>query len=359
MSDADDLLINVHGSAAVVTLNRTRALNALTRAMRDSLAEALPRFARDPQIYAVVIRSASERSFSAGSDVREFSGLGANDRAEARRAFAEEYRLNWLMECFSKPTISLINGMVMGGGVGISGFGTHRVAGANYSWAMPETAIGLFPDVGVAFHLSRMGAVGHYLALSGRAVGRADAFKLGLATHCIDAEHFDAIETALAGAYPVDPVLDGLHRDPGPGALAAHMALIEQTFTASSVEEILDRLGKIEGPHRDWARALVSELEGKSPTSLKITHRQMREARMLDIRHVLMMDYRMMCKCLEDKDFYEGVRAKLIDKDGAPRWSPATLAEVTPGHVNAFFQTPENAEAFVLPSREDMQAARV
>lgn len=169
------------GSVAVVTLDRPRALNALTSAMRAALAAWFPAFARDPQVYAVVLRSTSPKAFSAGSDVREVIALGRSDQEAARRAFREEYALNWQIECFSKPTVALIDGMVMGGGVGISLYGTHRVAGEGYRFAMPETMIGLFPDVGVCHAFARMpGHMGTYLGLTGRTIGRADAYALGL-----------------------------------------------------------------------------------------------------------------------------------------------------------------------------------
>ncbi len=169
----EDVLIEARGSLALITLNRPRALNALTTAMRARLAEAFPRFAREAQTYCVVIQSASDKAFCAGGDVREMVRWGREDRARAREAFKDEYTLNWLHECFSKPTISLIDGPVMGSGVGISLFGTHRVAGEKYRFAMPETAIGLFPDIGAAWPLSRMpDNIGMYLGLTGRSIGR-------------------------------------------------------------------------------------------------------------------------------------------------------------------------------------------
>lgn len=356
--DEGDLAIRLDGCAAVATLNRQRALNALTCAMRDTLSKAMPGFARDPQVYAVVIRSASDRAFCAGSDVREIIALAKADRAEAARAFAEEYRLNWLLECFSKPTISLIDGMVMGGGVGITGFGTHRVAGANYSWAMPETLIGLFPDVGAVHALSRLGATGQFLGLTGRSIGRADAYRLGLATHCIDASQFDEIQAELAQANPVDPMLDVRHVDPGRGDLEDHHDVIEQVFSAASVEEILARLDAVQGAQRSWALEVVADLNRRSPTSLKVTHRHIRDARSLDILQTLTTDYRLACRCLEGVDFYEGARAALIDKDKAPRWHPASLGEVGAANVDAYF-APLAAGELNLQTREEMQKARV
>lgn len=355
----DELLIETKGSCAVITLNRPRALNALNTAMRTKLAEGYPRFARDPQVYCVVIQSASEKAFSAGGDVREIVRWGRDDRDAARRALKEEYALNWLHECFSKPTISLIDGAVMGSGVGITLFGTHRVAGERYRFAMPETAIGLFPDVGVAWSLSRLPhAIGMYLGLTGRSIGAADAYALGLLTHCIPAARFEEIKAALVDTWPVDTVLDERHVDPGPGELSRYAPMIESCFSAPSVEEIILRLAGIAGSDRAWAQAVIAELKSRSPISLKVTHRHIREASAFDLRQTLVVDYRLACRFLEGSDFYEGVRAALIDKDGNPKWQPARLEDVTPAMVAGYF-APLGDDDLILPTRPEMQAARV
>lgn len=356
---ANELLIEARGSCAVITLNRPRALNALNTAMRARLAEAFPRFAREAQTYCVVIQSASEKAFSAGGDVREIVRWGREDLERARRAFAEEYALNWLHECFSKPTISLIDGPVMGSGVGITLFGTHRVAGERYRFAMPETAIGLFPDVGTAWSLSRLpNSIGMYLGLTGRSIGAADAYALGLLTHCIPAVRYEEIKAALADTWPVDTILDERQVDPGPGELAPYAPLIARCFSAPAVEEIIARLEAVEGAQRDWAHVVVADLRARSPLSLKVTHRHIRAARALDLRQTLSIDYRLACRCLDGHDFYEGVRAALIDKDGNPRWRPDTLEEVTPAMVEDYF-TPTGPAELALPTRQEMQAARV
>lgn len=356
---AGEILIETRGSCGVVTLNRPRALNALTIAMRRQLAEALPRFAREPQTYCVIMQSASEKAFSAGGDVREIVRLAAQDVGAARQAFKDEYALNWLHECFSKPTISLIDGAVMGSGVGISLFGTHRVAGERYKFAMPETAIGLFPDVGVAWTLSRMpNHIGMYLGLTGRTIGAADAFALGLLTHCIPAARFEEIKAALADTWPVDPLLDERHVDPGPGELADVEAVIAKCFSAPTVEEIIARLQAVEGDEHEWAVGVIADLNARAPLSLKVTHRHIRDARALDLRQTLSIDYRLACRFLEGNDFREGVRAVLIDKDGNPRWNPHTLKDVSTDMVDDYF-APMGAEELVLPTRPEMQAARV
>jgi enoyl-CoA hydratase len=362
MTETQDetLKAEILGSLALVTLARPKALNALTEHMRATFSKHLWAFARDPQVYAVAIQSESPRAFSAGSDVREVTGAARRDLALGCKMFADEYALNWQCECFSKPTVPLINGMVMGGGVGITQYGTHRVAGENYSFAMPETLIGLFPDVGVCHVLARLpDQVGQYLGLTGRSIGRADAYALGLVTHCIDSSAFEAIKAALADTWPVDTILDDRNQDCGPGELAPYRAVIARCFSAPRVEDILARLDAEEGQHRDWARAVAEDLRRRSPLSLKITHRHIREARARDLRETLVVDYRLAARILEaNGDFHEGVRASLIDKDGAPRWSPARLEEVTDAMVDAYFAPLGAGRDLVLPTREEMQKAR-
>ncbi|WP_072394490.1 enoyl-CoA hydratase/isomerase family protein [Hyphomicrobium sp. CS1GBMeth3] len=355
----ETLRVEIVGSLTLLTLARSRALNALTEHMRAKLSEALWSGARDPQVYAVAIQSESPRAFSTGSDVREVIQLARSDLARGRKAFADEYALNWQCECFSKPTVSLINGLAMGGGIGISLYGTHRVAGEGYSFAMPETQIGLFPDVGVCHALSRMSDhVGMYLGLTGRSIGRAEAYALGLVTHCIDASEFEAIKTALADTWPVDTVLDERHREPGAGELLPCRALIADCFSEPSVEAILARLEAVSGAHRDWAQEVVADLRRRSPVSLKITHRHIRESRGRDLRQTLIADYRIAAHILAaDGDFYEGVRAMLIDKDGPPRWSPQRIEDVSDEMLDRYFASLD-ADEMPLPTREEMQAAR-
>lgn len=355
----EEVKAEITGSLALVTLARPKALNALTRAMRAKLSQQLWSFARDPQVYAVAIQSESPRAFSSGSDVREVLQITRAEMASGAKTFAEEYALNWQCECFSKPTVPLINGMVMGGGVGITQYGTHRVAGEGYTFAMPETQIGLFPDVGACHVLARLpDEIGMYLGLTGRRIGRADAYALGLVTHCIESDRFDDIKAQLADTWPVDTVLDERHRDPGPGELAPLREVIGRCFSGASVEGIVAALAAVTGPHRDWAQAVVAELRQKSPLSLKITHRHIREARTRDLKQTLEADYRIAVRILKaNGDFYEGVRAALIDKDGQPRWQPSRLEDVTEAMVAAYF-APLDADALVLPTREEMQALR-
>jgi len=360
MSDVagEELTAAVDGSMALVTLDRPKALNALTAAMRSRLSEALWSFARDPQVYAVVLQSTSAKAFSAGSDVREVVSLAREDMARAKRAFADEYALNWQCECFSKPTIPLIDGMVMGGGVGITMYATHRVAGAGYRFAMPEVQIGLFPDVGICHVFAKLERnAGMYLGLTGRTIGRADAYALGLITHCIDQRRFEEIKADIRDAWPVDPALDDRHEDPGPSELAPFASVIEECFGAPTVEEIVARLEAVGGATAAWAQDVVADLRRRSPLSLKITHRHIDEARARDLRETLQIDYRLACRALAGHDFYEGVRAALIDKDGKPGWKPARLEDVTEDMVEACFASLGSGE-LDLPTRSQMQELR-
>jgi enoyl-CoA hydratase len=350
--------IGRRGAAGLLTLNHAKARNAVTAAMRQRLAEAFPSFARDPQVYAVVLKSSLAGMFCAGGDVRELLQLTRAEPERARRALAAEYAFNWLHECFSKPTVSLIDGPVMGSGVGITLYGTHKVAGEGYRFSMPETAIGFFPDDGVANAFARLPhEIGLYLGLTGRAIGRADAYRLGLVTHTIPARRFAEIEAAVIDADPIDPVLDGRHEDPGAADLDRYAETIARCFSAPVLSEILERL-RTERHERDWCEAVLADLAQRSPLSLAITLRHIREARALDLRHTLRVDYRLACRMIAAPDFAEGVRARLIDKDQAPRWRPTRIEDVTEAMVERAFETMPAAE-LVLPTRQEMQAARV
>jgi enoyl-CoA hydratase/carnithine racemase len=353
-----DIAADIVGAAGVVTLSRPRALNALTAAMRARIAQACAAWACDPQVYAAVIVSATDRAFCAGGDVREMVECGRRDAAEARRMLAAEYSLNWQLDCFTKPTVSLIDGVVMGSGVGISLYGTHRVAGERYRFAMPETGIGLFPDDGVAWAFARLpDEVGMYLALTGRSAGRADAYRLGLVTHCLPAGHFAEVLGALQEAEPVDPVLDARHVHPGHAELEALQPAIARCFGGDSVEAIIAALQAERGAERVWAEGVLKDLGQRSPTSLKVTHRHVREARRLDLRATLAQDYRLACRFVLGHDFYEGVRAALVDRDRAPRWEPARLADVSDLKIEAYFARLDAAELQLAP-RSEMQAVR-
>ena len=352
--------IEVRRDGALVSfiLNRPKALNAFDDEMRCVIADELTRIARNPDIYVVALRSASPKAFCAGGDVRALVTEARSDMARVKSYFRGEYSLDWQLECLSKPSVSFIDGICMGSGAGLTLYNTHRVAGENYKFAMPETAIGLFPDVGVPHPLSRLPwPIGLYLGLTGRSIGRADAHWLGLATHCISSAEFPAILKSFADCYPIDPTLDALHQPQAPGPLQGEAAMIEDYFSGPTLASIIAKLEAAHGASQAWATETLHTLAARSPMSLAITDRHIRSCRDLDLRRTLIQDYRLAVRCLEASDFYEGVRASLIDKDNKPVWQPAALAEVTAAAVDAYF-APLGEEDLSLATRDEMQAAR-
>jgi enoyl-CoA hydratase len=353
------IVVNRRGAVVQFTLDRPQALNAFDDEMRQILADEIPRIARNPDVYIVALASANPKAFSAGGDVRRIVTEARTDIEKVKGYFRGEYALNWLLDCFSKPSISLIDGLCMGSGAGLTCYNTHRVAGETYKWAMPETAIGLFPDVGVAHVLGRMPwPIGLYLGLTGQAIGRADAHWLHLATHCISAARFEDIIVGLADCQPVDTMLDAMHEPQRKGALQAKAAMIEDYFSSDTLTEIVNKLTNATGACSQFAADSMSLLQARSPISLAITERHIRAARTLDLRQTLIQDYRLAVRCLEAHDFYEGVRAALIDKDHKPNWRPAALSDVSEALIQAYF-APLGPADLSLPSRAEMQAARV
>lgn len=327
-----------HGAAGVVTLDANATRNAINDEFRRDFSKVLAGWGRDADIYAVVVRSNLERVFSAGGDLLELAGLMRQDVALADASVAADYRLIWQLDCFTKPCIALIDGVVMGSAAGLVASGTHRVAGEGYRFVMPETAIGFFPDVGMAKTLAAMpGFAGVYLALTGQTIGRADSYAFGLVTHCIGARHFNTVTAALANADVVDPLLDELHEAPGSYALASVLETIERCFSATTVNDILARLDSEPGGNRDWALATAADLRTRSPFALKLTLAFVLRARSFDLRATLTHDYRLARSCLRHPDFAEGIRALLLDKDRRPKWQPERLDDVSDAMIDAAF----------------------
>jgi len=354
-ADSVSVTIEQRGAAGIVTLARPKKRNALTLAMCKALAVAYPRLARDPIIYAVIVRSACAGVFSAGADLGEVAALCDGDRDTARAVVGEALRLCWLHEAFTKPTVSLVDGMAMGGGFGISLHGTHRVAGEGYAFACPETGIGLVPAGGICHMLARLpGAIGCYLALTGNPIRRADAFRLGLVTHCLPADRFEAVQAHIAEADPVDLVLDPLHADPGPGDLAAREPVIARCFSAASIEDILARLDAESGADATWAREAAACLRRRSPLALKVTHRLLAEARALDLRGLLVLEHRILCGLMAAPGAGARLRASPVDASGSVGWAPAGLDEVTAVMVREYFSD-RAGPILALPVRAEMQ----
>jgi len=340
-----DLTSDIRGRLGIITLDRPKALNALNLAMAQHLDVLLDRWATDPAVDAVLIRSASERAFCAGGDVRSIGMLpGPEDRqALGREFFGAEYRANHRIGTFPKPFIALMDGITMGGGLGISVLGSHRVVGENLRMAMPETVLGLFPDVGASWFLNRCpGAIGRYLALTGAMLGAADALAAGLATHHVRVEAFDALTTALAerpflDRPTVDEVVKAHAAVIGDGTLVERRAVIDRLFEGRDLDAVIER---VEGAAEtaDWIAAIHATLHRASPTSLRAAWRRILDGERQSLAAVLDDDFRMAVRMVGRHDFAEGVRAILIDKDQSPIWSPASLAEVTTADIDALLR---------------------
>lgn len=324
------------GAAGIITLNRPKALNALTLAMVRDMRRALDAWEVDPGVTRVVVTGAGDKAFCAGGDIRRLYELGrAGRKAEALTFWREEYELNVRIKRYPKPYVALIDGIVMGGGVGVSLHGTHRVAGDRYLFAMPEVGIGFFPDVGATYALPRRpGESGTYLALTGERVRAADALALKLATHAIPSIAMADVKEALIAGEPIEDLLRQASSDPGPAPLEPHRATIERCFSADSVPAILDRLGQ---DGSDFAAKVAATIRTKSPTSLSIAFEQMRRGTVLTFEDAMRVEFRIVSRIAEGHDFYEGVRATLIDKDGQPRWDPPSLEAVSAAAIEAYF----------------------
>lgn len=330
-----EVLFEQRGVLGLITLNRPRALNALTPAMCIAMDAQLLRWANDDTIRAVAIRGAGERAFCAGGDIRALYEAGRSGAAEATDFYRSEYRLNARIKHFPKPYIALVHGIVMGGGVGVSIHGSHRIADASAIFAMPETGIGLFPDVGGSYFLPRLpGEIGMYLALTGSRLEAADMLYAEIATHSVPAADWEMLIDRLADGETPDAAVRGLTGEPGSTSLAESLETIDRCFAHGSVEAILAALDEDETA---WSQLVATTIRMKSPTSLRITFRELREGKSLAFDDCLRMEFRMVARVMEGDDFYEGVRATVIDKDNEPTWHPQTLPEVSDSAVAAYF----------------------
>ncbi|MEU1407341.1 enoyl-CoA hydratase/isomerase family protein [Streptomyces sp. NPDC005728] len=330
------VLFHLTGRAARITLNRPKALNALNHVMVRRIDEALTAWAHDPAVESVVITGAGERGLCAGGDIRAVHDDARDGDGTAAAAFwRDEYRLNARIARCPKPYVALMDGIVMGGGVGLSAHGSVRVVTERSQIAMPETGIGFVPDVGGTYLLALApGELGTHLALTGAKIGAGDALLCGLADHYMPSDSLRDFADDLADL----PVTEALarHVQPAPsGQLAAQRKWIDACYSADAVEEILDRLLR----HGDPAAKEAAEtLVTRSPTALKVTLAALRRARRLGpLERVLEQEYRVSCAFLSAPDLVEGIRAQIIDKDRNPSWSPATLAEVTDADVERCF----------------------
>jgi enoyl-CoA hydratase len=345
LSNTDEILRQRHGALAVVTLNRPKALNTLTLGMYRTLDPELVAWGMDPAIRAVLIRGAGDRAFCAGGDVRAIYEAGRGQTAGLTADFfREEYHLIQRVYRFPKPYIALLGGITMGGGAGVSIHGSHRVATERFVFAMPETAIGLFPDIGATTFLNRCpGRIGRYLGLTGARINAADALYCGLVTHYVPNERLAALTDALGALgwrdgeerLQVDDILADFSQPAGPPPLAELRPAIDRCFAADTVEGIIAALEREQG---EWARAALASIAKASPTSLKITLHQLQVGARFDVEAALQLEYRMTQHVMQRHDFFEGVRALLVDKDQAPKWRPASLAAVNAADVDFYFR---------------------
>jgi enoyl-CoA hydratase len=341
LNSEPDILFERKGVAGQVTLNRPHALNAVSHAMVRALAQQLGDWEADPTVTRVIVTARGGRAFSAGGDLRDLYDLGRTGRyEEALGFFRDEYSLNSRIKHYRKPYVALIDGIVMGGGAGISIHGSHRVAGDRFVFGMPEVGIGFFPDIGATWFLPRLpGQTGAYCALTGERLNAADATTAGVATHRVRSIRFPGLIDALCSDVPVDAVLGAFAEPASKGTIAAQGA-IDRLFNHERVEEVLSALdAEAAGTGMDaaFASKIAALIRVKSPTSLKIALAQMRLGPALDFNECMRTEFRIVSRIMRGEDFYEGVRAVIIDKDQAPRWSPATLEAVSSAEVERYF----------------------
>ncbi len=345
----EEVIAERRGRLGLITLNRPKALNALNLAMVAHLDSILAEWVRDNSVDAVAIRGTGERAFCAGGDVRALlvPTTAADRRAAADRFFRTEYALNYRIHTFPKPYIAFLDGVTMGGGCGLSWHGSHRVVTARTVMSMPETVLGLFPDVGAAYHLARCpGATGMFLALAGYRMRAADSLALGLGTHYVQSADIDSLVGEMAAAprldrAAVDRLIATHVANPGPAPIEAWRSEIDSVFGRDTVEAIAASLETVKS---DWAKDALKVVRSASPTSLKMTFRQVRDAAELTIAEVFELDYRLVMRTVAGNDFSEGVRSILVDKDQNPRWKPDTLAGVTEAAINRLFAPLDNPQ---------------
>lgn len=347
MSTENDVLFETVKDKGIITLNRPKALNALNLSMTQKLLPTLQKWEHDKTL--VLVKGAGGKAFCAGGDVRAVTEAGLRGERYGNDFFRCEYTVNGTIGTYKVPYIAFIDGIVMGGGVGLSVHGHYRVATERTLFAMPETQIGLFPDVGGSYFLPRLGGkLGLYLALTGVRLKGADVYKAGIATHYVNSDCLADLESALMQCANESDINQTLKKFSAPSdsefALKKDMDKINACFAGSTMEEIYANLEK---DGSQWAKDTQKLLCQMSPTSLKITIKQLENGAKMNLLECLEMEYRMASHCLANKDFYEGVRALLIDKDKSPKWNPARIEDVSDALVNSHFEK--------LPAHEELK----
>ncbi|PHR54629.1 MAG: enoyl-CoA hydratase [Robiginitomaculum sp.] len=342
-----EILVEVRGRMGLLTLNRPKALNALTLEMIRAMTQALLAWRDDDKIVGVIVQGAGDRAFCAGGDIRMLYEGKGQDMTYSHGFYVEEYQLNTLIREYPKPYVAMIDGFVMGGGVGVSIHGSRRVAGDQTLFAMPETGIGFYPDVGGSYFLPRLpGKTGTWIALTGARLNASDALYCGVATDYAPSEQHHMIVNRLvddaSAAKDVAEIIDSLTGLPAQSGLRRHRELLDRIFAKKSLENVMDALARSDS---DWAAKQHKILSGKSPTALKVTLRQMKEGGNLDFRACMQMELGLSMKFVAGMDFYEGVRALLIDRDNTPVWDPDHLGDVSDADVSEYFIPLDDANA--------------
>ncbi|QUM72630.1 enoyl-CoA hydratase/isomerase family protein [Sphingopyxis granuli] len=342
----EDVLIGVEGRVGRIALNRPKAIHALNLPMCQAMIDALLAWRDDAAVEAVVIDHSEGRGFCAGGDIRMLAESGAKDGREARAFFHTEYRLNHLLITYAKPVVAFMDGITMGGGVGISQPTKYRVATEHTRFAMPETGIGLFPDVGGGWYLPRLeGRVGAFLALTGARLDGAECLALGLATHYLPSANLAEAKERIA-QHPdrIGGILGELSVTAPPAAITGQIDKINRLFASDRYEDILAALEKDGG---EWAQKELGALRTKSPQTCKVALRQLREgAAMPDFAAEMRQEYAIGSRVVAMHDFLEGVRALIVDKDNSPKWDPSTPEAVTDEWIDAIFAPLPPGEAW-------------
>jgi enoyl-CoA hydratase len=350
MSEAPEVITRVEGRVGRITLNRPQALHALTTGMIRRITEALLAWREDGAVEIVLLDHAGERGFCAGGDIRMLAESGAGDGAAARAFFFEEYRLNHLIFHYPKHCVAIMDGVTMGGGVGLSRPCRFRIATERTTFAMPETGIGLFPDVGGGWYLPRMpDHIGLWLALTGARIKAADCELVGIATDYIQSADVERFKAGLiADPGHMETLLTEMEADPGRPPLAQHQDEIARLFAGDGVEQIVEAL---RAAGTDWANAQLGVLAAKSPQTLKVAFRQLRlGAQAKSFAENMAMEYRIAARVVQRHDFLEGVRAVIVEKDNAPRWDPPDLEGVSEAMLDEIFSyLPSGQEWTPLP----------
>jgi len=335
VTDEPEILTRVQNGVGLMTLNRPKAINSLTQTMVDVMAGVLADWARDDAIRSVVLDGAGERGLCAGGDVVALYHSARAEGVEARKFWFDEYRLNAAIGNYPKPYVALMDGIVMGGGVGVGAHGNVRVVTDNTKMAMPEVGIGFIPDVGGTFLLSRApGCLGLHAALTGSPFGGADAIALGFADHFVPHDRLGAFSGDIV-EHGVETALSHHAVEPPTSRLVAQQHWIDECYRADTVADIV---AELRGHAQDPARDAADIIAGRSPIALAVTLESVRRAaKLATLPDVLVQEYRVSCASARSHDFVEGIRAQLVDKDRNPRWSPASLAAVTTEDVEKYF----------------------